>query len=323
MKLTKIASLVLAGFLAFNSASGFAAVKAQSNVKAQKVQKSAKSSEKTAKKAQKNKKQSKADTKQAVKSSAKNAKSTTKKKEAKVEKKGAKKRSKARMSLADIHQEREAAKKKATPKETYVVASYYGGKFHGRLTANGEVYNKNAMTAAHRTLPFGTFLKVTNTRNGRSVVVRINDRGPYISGRSIDLSEGAARAIGMISSGVGKVKLELLSAEQGRKSWKAVGKSEKNAKNAKDAKNAKSSIKNSEKASAALRLTQEKFALSVVVKNEKEAKRLAKQIKQKAYIRQNGKQYQVVIDTANAQAADKVKRQLAKLGFRQVNRYAK
>lgn len=322
MKLTKIASLVLAGFLALNSAPGFAAAKAQSNVKAQKVQKSTKSSEKSAKKAQKSQKQSKAEVKQAVKSSAKNAKSTAKKNAAKAEKKSAK-RSKARMSLADIHQEREAAKKKATPKETYVVASYYGGKFHGRLTANGEIYNKNAMTAAHRTLPFGTFLKVTNTRNGRSVVVRVNDRGPYISGRSIDLSEGAARAIGMISSGVGKVKLEILSAEQGRKSRKAVGKSEKNTKNTQEVKNAKSGTKNSEKTSAALRLTQAKFALSVAVKNEKEAQRLAKQIKQKAYIRQNGKQYQVVIDTADAQSADKVKRQLAKLGFRQVNRYAK
>lgn len=318
MKLTKIASLVLAGFLALNSAPGFAAAKAQSNVKAQKVQKSTKSSEKSAKKAQKSQKQPKAEAKQAVKSSAKNAKSTAKKNAAKAEKKSAK-RSKARMSLADIHQEREAAKKKATPKETYVVASYYGGKFHGRLTANGEIYNKNAMTAAHRTLPFGTFLKVTNTRNGRSVVVRVNDRGPYISGRSIDLSEGAARAIGMISSGVGKVKLEILSVEQGRKSRKAVGKSEKNTKNTQEVKNAK----NSEKTSAALRLTQAKFALSVAVKNEKEAQRLAKQIKQKAYIRQNGKQYQVVIDTADAQSADKVKRQLAKLGFRQVNRYAK
>jgi len=78
------------------------------------------------------------------------------------------------------------------------VASYYG---KGRRTASGERFNPSAMTAAHRTLRFGTRVRVTNSRNGRSVVVRINDRGPFVKGRSIDLSSGAARAIGMGSSG--------------------------------------------------------------------------------------------------------------------------
>lgn len=90
-------------------------------------------------------------------------------------------------------------------------ASWYGPGFHGRLTANGERYNQYAMTAAHKTLPFGTRIRVTNMYNGRSVIVRINDRGPYIRGREIDLSKGSAQEIGLISSGVANVRLEILS----------------------------------------------------------------------------------------------------------------
>jgi rare lipoprotein A len=90
------------------------------------------------------------------------------------------------------------------------IASFYGREFAGRPTATGERFNPEAMTAAHRSLPFGTRVRVTNTRNGRSVVVRINDRGPFIRGRVIDLSTGAARAIGMINSGVAPVRIEVL-----------------------------------------------------------------------------------------------------------------
>lgn len=89
-------------------------------------------------------------------------------------------------------------------------ASYYGGRFHGRTTANGEAFDKNALTAAHRTLPFGSKVRVTNLKNKQSVVVRINDRGPYAKGRIIDLSEQAARKIGMLNAGVVRVKLEQL-----------------------------------------------------------------------------------------------------------------
>ncbi len=91
------------------------------------------------------------------------------------------------------------------------VASWYGPGFHGRRTANGERYNQNAYTAAHKTLPFGTKLRVTNLRNGQSVMVRINDRGPYVGRRVIDLSAGAARAIGVYGSGTAPVQLELMS----------------------------------------------------------------------------------------------------------------
>ncbi|MGL4397146.1 MAG: septal ring lytic transglycosylase RlpA family protein, partial [Hyphomicrobium sp.] len=77
------------------------------------------------------------------------------------------------------------------------MASWYGGKFHGRKTANGERYNQWSMTAAHKTLPFGTRVRVTNARTGNSVVVRINDRGPFIKGRIIDLSKAAANQLGI------------------------------------------------------------------------------------------------------------------------------
>lgn len=89
-----------------------------------------------------------------------------------------------------------------------MVASWYGPKFHGRLTANGEVYDQMALTAAHKSLKFGTLLKITNPKNGKSVIVRINDRGPYIKGRNLDLSKGAALALDMMHQGVQKVKVE-------------------------------------------------------------------------------------------------------------------
>ena len=90
------------------------------------------------------------------------------------------------------------------------LASWYGPGFHGQLTANGELYDQNALTAAHRDLPFDTRLRVTNLTSGKSVVVRVNDRGPYVDGRDIDLSAGAAEAIGSSHSGVVPVRLEIL-----------------------------------------------------------------------------------------------------------------
>jgi len=90
-------------------------------------------------------------------------------------------------------------------------ASWYGKQFHGRKTASGERFNSNALTAAHPVLPFGTIVRVTNLRNGRSVDVRINDRGPHTKKRIIDISQAAAKKIGMIESGVARVSLEIIS----------------------------------------------------------------------------------------------------------------
>lgn len=89
-------------------------------------------------------------------------------------------------------------------------ASYYADKFHGRPTASGEKYNKKAFTAAHKTLPFGTKVRVTNLKNNKSVDVIINDRGPFKAGRIIDLSRAAAEKIGLINDGVAKVTVEVL-----------------------------------------------------------------------------------------------------------------
>ena len=89
------------------------------------------------------------------------------------------------------------------------MASYYGGSWHGKKTANGEIFNENSLTAAHKTLPFGTKVKVTNLDNGKSVVVRINNRGPYSRGRIIDLSKAAFSKIASTSKGVTRVKLEV------------------------------------------------------------------------------------------------------------------
>lgn len=90
-------------------------------------------------------------------------------------------------------------------------ASWYGKKFDGRETANGEIYDETALTAAHKSLPFGTILKVTNPRNNKTVFVRINDRGPYIEGRDLDLSKASAKALGVLRKGVVKVKIEELT----------------------------------------------------------------------------------------------------------------
>ncbi|HOL70002.1 MAG TPA: septal ring lytic transglycosylase RlpA family protein [Bryobacteraceae bacterium] len=91
------------------------------------------------------------------------------------------------------------------------IASWYGYPYHGRATASGEIYDMEKLTAAHRTLPFGTMVRVHNLTNGLSVDVRINDRGPFVKGRIIDLSRAAARKIQMIGPGTAKVRLRVLS----------------------------------------------------------------------------------------------------------------
>lgn len=99
----------------------------------------------------------------------------------------------------------------AHPRETQVgLASYYGRAHDGRRTASGEVFDMHAMTAAHRTLPFGTRVRVTNLTNGRRAVVRINDRGPHKEQRIIDLSYAAARELGMVGAGVARVRVEVV-----------------------------------------------------------------------------------------------------------------
>jgi len=89
-------------------------------------------------------------------------------------------------------------------------ASYYGDEFVGRRTANGDIYRREELTAAHRTFPFGTFVRVVNLRNGRDVMVRINDRGPHVASRIVDLSRRAAEELDMIRDGVVPVRVEVM-----------------------------------------------------------------------------------------------------------------
>ena len=116
-------------------------------------------------------------------------------------------------SPAPVQASLPAPKLKVVPDVVRVItgeASWYGPGFYGNRTANGEVFKPGTMTAAHRTLPFGTKVRVTNLWNGRSAVIRINDRGPFIDHRVIDLGHGAASSLGLIASGVAQVRLEVL-----------------------------------------------------------------------------------------------------------------
>lgn len=97
------------------------------------------------------------------------------------------------------------------------VASWYGKQFHGRPTANGEIYDMYGLTAAHRLMPLGTVVRVTNRENGRSVKVRVNDRGPFVRGRILDLSYGAAQRLGMTVNGTATVAIDVLSGPNGPK----------------------------------------------------------------------------------------------------------
>jgi len=116
----------------------------------------------------------------------------------------------ARFSSTRITPTAHTASKLSQGSTIYGEASYYADQFHGKITANGEVFDMNEISAAHKTLPFNTKLKVTNLENNRSVIVRVNDRGPYKKGRILDLSYRAAQEIGMLDTGVANVKITIL-----------------------------------------------------------------------------------------------------------------
>lgn len=123
-----------------------------------------------------------------------------------------------RAQVPGVPQPARAAARKPKPSPLPVgyreegIASWYGIPYHGRRAADGEIYNMETLVAAHRLMPFNTWLKVTNLSNGKSVNVRVIDRGPFVGGRIIDLSKAAAREIGLLGPGVGKVRLEVISA---------------------------------------------------------------------------------------------------------------
>lgn len=110
------------------------------------------------------------------------------------------------------HKKKHTHTPQANTIQTKGKASYYAAKFHGRKTASGEIFNQEKLTGAHNTLPFGTMVRVTNCTNNRTVVVRINDRGPYKSDRIIDVSHAAAKQLGMIQQGVVPVIIKIISS---------------------------------------------------------------------------------------------------------------
>lgn len=192
MRLSKIVTLLLAGFFTFGTLNSVAATKhAKTAIVAKAPKQASKKAALTSKKVTARKSEAKIKTsKKAVKSAQKFAKTKTVKKKT--------------VSLAQKH--------KNTPRQHFQsgVASYYADKFNGRRTANGERFDNKEMTAAHRSLPFGTLIEVTNMRNGKKVVVRVNDRGPYTHARVLDLSKNAARQLGMHNTGVAQVKVAVL-----------------------------------------------------------------------------------------------------------------
>lgn len=118
-------------------------------------------------------------------------------------------------SLKKVSLEKMRARKKAIRHALRGIASWYGPGFHGRKTASGDIYNQNELTAAHKTLPLGSKVRVTNLSNGNTVDVEINDRGPYVQGRIIDLSRAAAGALDFVESGTIRVTIEVIADPTG------------------------------------------------------------------------------------------------------------
>lgn len=122
---------------------------------------------------------------------------------------------KTKLNFNNLNQKQDQQFSQMVPVITYkplgmMKASWYGPGFHGKQTANGEIYDQYELTAAHKTLKFGTLLRLTNPATQKSIIVRINDRGPYVEDRELDLSYASARALGIVKPGVRKIKVELV-----------------------------------------------------------------------------------------------------------------
>lgn len=236
-------------------------------------------------------------TKKAQKTKDKNKK-TSSKKEAKHKKAASKKTASKKLSPENVETDSRYTQTGG--------ASFYAAKFNGRRTANGEIYRDHLLTAAHRTLPLGTYVKVTNLRNGKQVVVRINDRGPFIKGRIIDLSKSAAKKIDMIQAGVVKVKVEVLKGQKGIRAELIESPAEESStKTAKTTKTPTATVKHKSEVAT--------IFVKVVVNTNKEAEKLAK-LQKNAEIIQVGKHYHVTLPAENQQQAVKMKQKVAKIG---------
>ncbi len=220
----------------------------------------------------------------------------------------AKKAPKQSQSATKNSETKQTYSKVAGSKTQTGIASFYANMFNGRKTANGEIFSNNKMTAAHRTLPFGTMVLVTNLANGRQVIVRINDRGPYVKGRIIDLSRAAAQEIRMVGRGVAKVRVDIIKADPKGKI------------SAQGQRNVQTNV-----AQTVMENTQEGiYSLKVAnVKSRSEAERIVNSLKSGARIEQNGKQFQVIIDKIESKTeVNQLKVKLNKLGQYQVFSYS-
>ncbi|TCP92185.1 rare lipoprotein A [Cricetibacter osteomyelitidis] len=193
-------------------------------------------------------------------------------------------------------------------------ASFYHNKFHGRRTASGEAFNQQGFTAAHKTLPLNSYVLVSNPRNNRKVIVRINDRGPFVTSREIDLSKAAAKELGMVAAGVKKVKMEVLHVERnGEISGAGAASLAKLAKNRQVKENIQIAKKTTDKPNNAL--TSIKMAN---ISSKQEAEHIIEQLAMKnvnAEINKNGKKYEVLFTKLNGQQdVNHVKSKLNQMG---------
>lgn len=192
-----------------------------------------------------------------------------------------------------------------------VTASFYAEKFHGKRTSNGEIFNMNDLTCAHKSLPFNTILKVTNLSNGKSVQVRVNDRGPFVTGREIDLSKAAAKKIGMITSGTAKVKIQIVK----------IGKNDKLSQQT-----AKSATKIMEKIEPKKQVqinSNKMYEIQIGSYSVKDnAIKVGQKIKKagikNVVLRKSKTNYQVVIKDVPGSKINEIKKSLAKIGFTEI-----
>lgn len=192
-----------------------------------------------------------------------------------------------------------------------VTASFYAEKFHGKRTSNGEIFNMNDLTCAHKSLPFNTILKVTNLSNGKSVQVRVNDRGPFVAGREIDLSKAAAKKIGMITSGTAKVKIQIVK----------MGKNDKLSQQT-----AKSATKIMEKIEPKKQVqinSNKMYEIQIGSYSVKDnATKVGQKIKKagikNVVLRKSKTNYQVVIKDVPGSKINEIKKSLAKIGFTEI-----
>ncbi|MDH2924669.1 rare lipoprotein A [Nicoletella semolina] len=204
------------------------------------------------------------------------------------------------------------------------IASYYAERFHGRKTANGEIFNMNAYTAAHKTLPLGSYALVTNLTNGRKVIVRINDRGPFVSKRILDLSKAAAKEIGSFRKGLARVQIRALNVDK------------KGYIHDKDAKYLATVAKKlgfrlkykteSTKAKTKPKPTQTRtsYFIKVTTQNEKQARLLLKKLQKKGKITPlANKKYQLIFETISSVENKKLKNKIRQLGNYSVSTYSK